>query len=160
MFLKNFKTFLLDNLWSCGRNHRGQLCHGDTEDRIKPQKTSFSTISKISAGWEHSLFQNNKGEIFSCGDNRYGEDGLPYLNATQITPSRIPHAPPNIAQFVCGFYHSLLLDSEGTVFSVGENAEGQLGLGHDTNQNELNTIPNIPPIKTISCMCEFKLLFD
>ena len=39
-----------DDLWSCGRNNFGQLCHGDTEDRSKPQQTSFSNISKISAG--------------------------------------------------------------------------------------------------------------
>ena len=146
-----------DNLWSCGRNQRGQLCHGDMEDRIIPQKTSFSTISKISAGWEHSLFQNYKGEIFACGGNRYGQCGLRHFNATQITPSRIPNAPPKIAQFVCGFSHSLFLDSEGNVFSVGDNAS-QLGLG--TNQNELTKIPNIPPIKTISCLSTSCYLID
>ena len=88
MFLKNFKIFLLfflflvtliithdDNFWSCGRNEFGQLCLGDTEDRSKPQKTSFSNISKISAGCDHSLFQNDKGEIFSCY-NHHGQCGL------------------------------------------------------------------------------------
>ena len=58
------------NLWSCGSNEYGQLCHGDTEDRLKPQKTSFLNISKISVGWYHSLFQNDKGEIFACGNNK------------------------------------------------------------------------------------------
>ena len=54
--------------------------------QLKPQKTSFSTISKISAGSnqliflrcsDHSLFQNNNGEIFACGNNtdRNGECG-------------------------------------------------------------------------------------
>ena len=70
------------------------------------------------------------------------------------------------------------------VYSVGANECGQLGLGHKTNQNVLNKISNIPPIKIISCvnaitpslisqftfsfvcgspkfiMCEYKLLFD
>ena len=62
-----------DNLWSWGKNKYGQLCHGDAEGRSKPQKTSFSNIAKISAGYSHSLFQNNKGEIFSCGDNDKGQ---------------------------------------------------------------------------------------
>ena len=31
---------------------------------MKPQKTSFSNISKISAGYDHSLFQNNKEQYF------------------------------------------------------------------------------------------------
>ena len=53
------------DLWSCGYNNYGQLCLGNKKDHLKPQKTSFSNISKIATGYYHSLFQNNKGEIFS-----------------------------------------------------------------------------------------------
>ena len=149
-----------DNLWSCGGNHLGQLCHGDKEARSNPQKTSFSNISNISAGCYHSLFQNNKGEIFSCGFNEYGQCGLGHFNENEITPSLIPNLPSNIVHFVCGNHQSLFLDSEGNVFSVGDNEEGQLGLGHNTNQNVLNKIPNIPPIKTISCVSRSCYLID
>ena len=148
------------NLWSWGRNENGQLCHGDAEDRSKPQKTPFSNISKISAGYSHSLFQNDKGEIFACGYNNSGECGFGHFNHPQITPSLIPNAPSNIVQFVCGFDHNLLLDSEGNVYSVGNNHNGQLGLGHNTNQNVLNKIPNIPPIKVISCVSSSSYLID
>ena len=150
-----------DNLWSWGRNHLGQLCHLDNEEnRSKPQQTSFLNISKISAGYDHSLFQNNKGEIFACGYNAYGQCGLGHFNVIQITPSLILNLPPNIVHFVCGFQHSLFLDSEGNVFSVGNNEEGQLGLGHNTDQNELKKIPNIPPIKIISCVNASSYLID
>ena len=37
-------------------------------------------------------------------------------------------------------------------YSVGNSNCGSLGLGHYTNQNELNKIVNIPPIKIISCV--------
>ena len=109
------------NLWSCGRNNFGQLCHGDTEDRSKPQKTFFSNISKISAGLYHSLLQNDAGEIFSCGENEWGQCGLGHFNDPQIIPSFNPDTPSNIVHFVCGAYHNLFLDSEGNVFSVGDN---------------------------------------
>ena len=148
-----------DNLWSCGKNDQGQLCLGDKENRSKPQKTSFSTISKISAGRMHSLFQNNNGEIFACGNNRWGQCGLGHCEDPQITPSLFRNAPSNIVQFFCGGYHNLFLDSEGNVFSVGLN-EGQLGLGHNINQNELTKIPNIPPIKIISCVSGSSYLID
>ena len=147
-------------MWSCGRNSYGQLCHGDTEDRLKPQKTSFSNIIKISAGSHHSLFQNNNGEIFSCGYNQFGQCGLGHFNHPQITPSLIPNAPSNIVQFVCGSNNSLFLDSEGNVYSVGFNYHGQLGLGHNTNQNVLSKIVNIPPIQTISCIHPSCYLID
>ena len=148
------------NLWSCGRNDYGQLCHGNRQSCLLAQKTSFSNISKILGGGAHSLFQNNKGEIFVCGYNNVGQCGLGHFNSPQITPSLIPNAPSNIIQFVCGSLHCLFLDSEGNVFSVGYNEFGQLGLGHNRNQNELNKIPNIPPIKIISCVGASCYLID
>ena len=148
------------NLWSCGRNDNGQLCLGNTEGCSKPQKTSFSNISKISSGWRHSLFQNNKGEVFVCGDNQFGQCGLGHFNNPQITPNLIPNLPSNIVHFVCGNLSSLFLDSEGNVYSVGFNAQGQLGLGHNTNQNVLKRILNIPPIKIISCVGASCYLID
>ena len=149
-----------DNLWSCGRNDRGQLCHGDKEGRSTPQKTSFSNISKISTGYLHSLFQNYKGELFGCGNNYGGQCGLGHCNSPQVTPSLILNAPSNIVHFVCGSSQSLFLDSEGNVFPVGDNFFGQLGLGPIRYQHVLNKIPNIPPIKIISCVHTSCYLID
>ena len=147
-------------LWSCGFNDFAQLCLGNKNSQKKPQKTSFSNISKISAGFHHSLFQNNKGEIFACGYNLSGQCGLGHFNDPQITPSLILNAPANIVQFVCGCRQSLFLDSEGNVYSVGDNFYGELGLGHNTNQDVLNKIPNVPPIQTISCVDSSSYLAD
>ena len=143
-----------------------ELCLGKQWDQTtRFQKTSFSNISKISASYNHSLFQNDKGEIFACGANKWGQCGLGHFNHPQITPSLIPNVPSNIVQFVCGNYHSLFLDSEGNVFCVGDNFFGQLGLAHKTNQNDtsqnvLNKISNIPPIKIISCGFSSSYLID
>ena len=148
------------NLWSCGANSYGQLCHGNKGDRLFPQKTPFSNISKISAGYFHSLIQNKNGEIFSCGDNLDGQCGLGHFNHPQIIPSLVLNLPSNIVHFVCGSSHSLFLDAEGNVFSVGDNLHGQLGLGNNTNENVLNKIPNIPPINIISCVYASSYLID
>ena len=148
------------NLWSFGFNNFGQLCLGNEESQIKPRQTSFSNIFKISTGSHHSLFQNDKGEIFSCGYNGQGECGLGHFESPQITPSLILNAPLNMVQFVCGGSQSLFLDSEGNVYSVGYNGYGSLGLGHNTNQNVLNKISKIPPIKTISCVNPSCYLID
>ena len=112
------------------------------------------------AGYLHSLFENNNREIFGCGNNNCGACGLGHFNDPQITPSLIPNLPSNIVQFVCGYNHSLFLDSEGNTFSVGGNTFGQLGLGHNTKQNELNKIPDMPPIKIISCGRTSSFLID
>ena len=148
------------NLWSCGSNYYGQLCLGNVEYQTKPRQTSFSNILKISTGSHHSLFENDKGDLFSCGYNNKGQCGLGHFNHRQITPSLIPNVPPNIVQFSSGYHLSLFLDSEGNVYSVGENAYGSLGLGHKRNQNVLNKIVNIPPIQTISCIGASCYLID
>ena len=132
----------------------------DNDYDDKPQKTSFSNISKISAGSYHSLFQNNKGEMFACGYNQSGECGLGHFNHPQITPSLILNVPSNIVKFVCGYNQNLFLDCEGNVYSVGDNEYGQLGLGNNTNQNVLKKIPNIPPIKIISSVNASSYLID
>ena len=148
------------NLWSCGNNNFGQLCLGNKEGQLKPQKTSYSNILAISTGFLHSLFKNDKGEIFGCGYNMHGQCGLGHVNHPQIRPSLILSAPPNIVQFICGGHQSLFLDSEGNVYSTGYNQYGSLGLGHNTDQNVLNKIPNIPPIQTISCVSASCYLID
>ena len=145
------------NLWGCGYNGEGQLFLNNKETpQLKFRQTSFSNITKISAGYRHSLLQNNKGEIFGCGKNEYGQLGLGHVNNPQVTVSPIPNQPENIVHFCCGFQQSYFLDCEGNVFSVGYNSYGNLGLGHNTNQNTLNKILNIPPIQSISsirCSC-------
>ena len=141
------------NLWSSGNNSYGQLCFKNQRDQPpKFQKTSYTNISKVSCGSYHSLFQNSKGEIFSCGYNKNGELGLGHYNHPQLTPELIPSLPPNIRDFICGNTHSLFLDSDGNVFSVGNNINGQLGLELYSNTlNVMKKISNIPPIHTISC---------
>ena len=90
------------------------------------------------------------------GANADGALGFGHFDDSHV-PTLIPNLPSNIVQFICGAFHSLFLDAEGNVFSVegnvffvGLNQVGQLGLGHNTNQNVLNQIPNIPPIKFIA----------
>ena len=147
-------------LWSCGNNNYGQLCLGNQKDQKTFTQTFFSHISKISAGMFHSLFQNYKGEIFSCGHNSDGRCGLGHFRDVQIKPTLIPNLPLNIVEFICGGLHNLFLDWEGNVYSVGYNRNGQLGLGHNENQNVLNQIPNIPPIQSIFCTSSSSYLID
>ena len=54
-------------------------------------------------------------------DNVDWDINLGRFSESQITPSLIPNAPSKIVEFVCGYCQSLFLDSEGNVFSVGDN---------------------------------------
>ena len=156
-------TLIITNnasLWSVGRNKCWQLCLENKKNQTKPQQTSYSNISNISAGAFHSLFQNFDGEVFGCGLNECGNLGLGHYNRLQTIPCLIPNQPQNIIQFCCGVSHSLFLDIEGKVYSVGYNMNGALGIGNYKNQNLLNQIPNIPFIQNISCIGDNSFLID
>ena len=146
------------NLWSCGCNNFAQLCLGNKESQCKPQKTAFSNILKISVGGNYSMFQIDTGEIFGCGYNSSGELALGTFETPQVTPVLISNLPSDIVDFVCGYSHNLFLDSEGNVYSCGENCYGQLG--HNKNQYVVNQIPNIPPIQSISIVLYSSFLID
>ena len=110
---------------------------------------------------ESFIISKRQRRNISCGNNEVGQCGSRHFGMDpQITPSLILKAPSNIVQFVCGYQHSLFLDSEGNVFSVGYNYYGSLGLGHFSSQNVLSKIPNIPLIQTISCANESCYLID
>ena len=149
-------TLLIDydkNLWSVG-NDCGQLALGTRVTNNKPNQTSFTNISKISGGYCFTMFQNETGEIYSCGNNSHGELGWETSKtnfADKYQIYQIYNQPPNIVQFCCGFYHSLFLDDEGKVFGVGTTTYGRLGTGNHDGFSQMIQIPNIPPIKIILC---------
>ena len=148
-----------DNLWSFGRNDYGQLCLGNnTYYKSSPQQTAFSDIVRVSAGY-HSLFQNDKDEIYGCGSTTFEQLAFRNKNS-QITVSKYKNHPPNIIQFCSGYDHLLFLDSEGNVFSIGANQHGNLGLGDTKNRKVFTQIANIPPIRTISCVGHSSYLID
>lgn len=155
-----FIASVQDELWAVGNNSFGQLCNGKSFNISTPEKTKYSNISNISAGYYHSIFQNYNGELFGCGNNEYGQLGFGHFDAFQTNVQMLPNHPSNIIQFCCGSYHSLFLNNDGKVFSVGYNQEGELGLGNDTNQAILHQIPNIPPILFISCTRSSSYLLD
>lgn len=149
------------NLWSVGDNEKGQLCLENNIDQLKPQQTSFSNINQIAAGDQFSLFQNYEKEIFGCGSNLEGQLGLGYSCSEEITVCKLPiPSSLKIIQFSCGKSHSLFLDMDGIVFSVGYNNRGNLGLGCYKDKDKLTQIPNIPPISYISCMDNRSYLLD
>ena len=66
----------------------------------------------------------------------------------------------NIKMIDCSAYHVLYLDFDGSVFSFGENYQGQLGLGKNYNKFSKVYIPqkiDIPLCKQIACGSFFSI---
>jgi alpha-tubulin suppressor-like RCC1 family protein len=108
---------------------------------IRTFYNSSIKITEISAGQSHSLFLTSEGHVYSCGNNDKGQLGLDSTDL-QKTPTLIEkyydseepityttYTNIKITEISCGVVHSLFLTSEGSVYSCGNNKNGELGLG-------------------------------
>ena len=141
-------------LWSFGKNDCGQLCLGYSSSTVAtPTKSEFSYVGWISAGVNFTLFQTSDGQIYECG-----YDGV---NGNACTSPRIiPDLPLNIKYFSSGWRHSIFLDIEGNVYSVGNNRYDQCGQGGVDGSSVITKILNIPVMVTISAGRFHSMMID
>lgn len=130
-------------VYGVGGNWNGQLGDGTTVDRITPVQTKISKaiegrfIIQIASGSIFTMLLDSNGKVYGMGGNGYGQlgDGTTSsrfepvsIDDTEILFGKI------IVQISCGYYHTMLLDSNGYVYGVGFNFYGQLGDGSNVNK--------------------------
>jgi alpha-tubulin suppressor-like RCC1 family protein len=139
-----YSTIILlknNELWTCGNNTYGQLGFGDTTDRniftlvTKPSNMT-SNIKDISCGGYHSSLLLENNELWTCGNNTYGQLGLgDKINRstfTQVTKPATMTSP--IKYITSGVYYTVLLCEDSSLWVVGNNNYGQLGFGDTTDR--------------------------
>ena len=128
------------DLYSWGWNGQGQLGNGTNTDSNVPLPVRTAgtpmagkKIIQTAIGVTHSMALDSEGKVYSWGANDQGQLGngtatnsnLPVEVKTEGTPM----AGKKIIQTAIGVTHSMALDSEGKVYSWGENVNGLLGTG-------------------------------
>ncbi|XP_059613989.1 RCC1-like G exchanging factor-like protein [Phlebotomus argentipes] len=90
-------------------------------------------IVSIAAGRAHAILLSEDGEVFSMGNNAYGQLGREIIEEEDYVKSHIIHRFRVPDEHVCGVYcgqdHTMLLTKSGKVFSCGWAADGQTGSG-------------------------------
>jgi len=119
------------SLWGMGRNNSGELGDSTLNNTNRPKQLVTSSVTAIAAGDNHSLFIMSDGSLWGMGDNYYGQlgDGTYSTNAPYGTnqPERI--VAGNVTAIAGGGQHSLFLMSDGSLWAMGFNNDGQLGDG-------------------------------
>jgi hypothetical protein len=125
----------VQTLWGWGSNGRGQLGDGTLTDRYTPTKASGLTgVTAVAFGWEHALAVKSDGTVWAWGGNGYSQLGIgtndydPHPN-----PVRVPGLR-GMTGVAGGWYHSLAVKQDGTVWGWGQNGSGQLGDGTNTDR--------------------------
>jgi alpha-tubulin suppressor-like RCC1 family protein len=133
-------------VWAAGggsANNFGQLGNGTTTDSWTPVQvltsSGLTNASEIGAGFAHSLAVQGSGAsatAYAWGYNVYGQLGN-NTTTNSSTPVQVKDAPgtgylTNVKTVTGGYYHSLALLNDGTVWAWGYNGYGQLGNGNTT----------------------------
>ena len=119
-------------LWSWGLNNYGQLGQGDQSARMTPTQIGVETNwSKVAIGNQHSMAIKKDGTLWSWGDNDVGVLGQNSAVARILQPGQIG-ALTTWADVIAGIGFGLATKTDGTLWSWGGNAYGELGYGDRT----------------------------
>jgi len=147
-----------DILYTFGKGTYGAL--GDGIDAVhsvsRPHELTIANAVKISAGNLFSLVLTSDNKLYAFGNANNGRLGDYEVSAHNLTvPTRITHfdsIQPNIKDISCGYYTSLVLLANGTVYCFGAAGYGMCG-DKNTSYHDVVIpfrIPDLPPVAQIS----------
>jgi alpha-tubulin suppressor-like RCC1 family protein len=121
-------------VWAWGYNVDGEVGSGGTAPAVTSpvQVVGLAGVVAIAGGRYHSLAVRSDGSVWAWG---YNSDGQLGNGVTSTSPTPVPTRVPGsngIVSVAGGGFHSLALRSDGTVWSWGDNFNGQLGDGSTT----------------------------
>jgi hypothetical protein len=114
-------------LWAWGRNVNGQLGDGTVLPRLAPVKIGTDTWTAVAAGDTHSMARRSDGTLWTWGGNATGQLGNGAVAGPDVlAPAQI--GTQSWASVSAGGGHSAAIRADGTLWTWGDNAAGQLGL--------------------------------
>jgi alpha-tubulin suppressor-like RCC1 family protein len=123
------------SVWSFGYGADGQLGHGpDTlGDQLVPKRLACfhdTKVERASVGDRHTLLVTEGGVLYSFGTGESGQLGDGDGVGRVMTPQPVAAmAGVKVSRVAAGYEHSLVIAAEGSVYSFGSGASGQLGTG-------------------------------
>jgi alpha-tubulin suppressor-like RCC1 family protein len=140
----NSTFFIKDGgLWAAGYNYYGELGLGDRENRpvFTRVESAGGDVKTVSAGARHTVILKNDGSVWAAGYNFNGQLGL---GNTEDKSSfvRIEGAGTGLIAAAAGNYHTVILKGDGSVWTAGQNYQGQLGFGGRENRLTFTQAPD------------------
>ncbi|KAF8250271.1 RCC1/BLIP-II [Wilcoxina mikolae CBS 423.85] len=114
---------------------------------LKPDLSYLEKVTDIAAGRDHLLVLTSRGRVFSSASafqypdrGQMGIPGLTYNTRPAGKPYDILQEitalkDHKISQIAAGDYHSVVLSTQGKIFTFGDNVHGQLGFEYNPDTN-------------------------
>ncbi|XP_077974399.1 alsin-like isoform X2 [Styela clava] len=141
-------------VWTWGENSNGELGMADLLDRFHPvcvKTLSQRGVVKIKCGSHHTLALTSNSEVYSWGNNKYGQLG--HNNPNTSSPMKIEYKD-RIWDISAGRHHTLLLvdeiSDEPNIIVCGFDEESNTGPIHPLKLNEKKN-PNRWKLRPVEC---------
>ncbi len=125
------------SLWGMGNNGAGQLGpNADPYAQDIPIEIGASNVTAVAEGNTFTLFIESDGSLWGMGENPYGQLGLgpAYVGEHNGTHVPLQIVASNVVAVATGYSHSLFIKSDGSLWGMGNNADGELGDGTYSNR--------------------------
>ena len=144
------------DMYSWGMQTYGELAHEPSMLDTPTKVTTVSNIVAFACGSNHTVCLDADGNIFTCGDGRFGQLGFVVIdNPFYCTNTLQKVKIPTIKQVSCGLNFTVCLADNGDLYSFGCNDCGQLGLGNTENYFSPKKIETITDIQFVECGSTF-----
>jgi alpha-tubulin suppressor-like RCC1 family protein len=156
-------------VYSWGFNEDGQLGLGDQYDRFRPFLVSYLTVKvkDVEAGYYHSAAITEEGALYTWGANPDGRLFRPPIRIRyqkfkcDTVPTKV-HDLADVASLSLGKTHSILLTTEGIVYTAGTNNHGELGANPNAEMEQaffrVATFSGVLKGKSVGCGDSFSLV--
>ena len=91
-------------------------------------KLILKNVKEVSVGKNHSLIVKTDNSLFACGNNHYNQYGDANGNRGQKAVAPSVFVMDNVRTAQAGHNYSLILKTDNTLWTVGDNKFGQLGI--------------------------------
>ncbi|KAJ3449068.1 regulator of chromosome condensation [Anaeramoeba flamelloides] len=140
-------------VYGWGQNEYKQLGFISNKKEVKKptliEPLKEQNIEQICCGGHCSFFLDKTTNVlFGCGDSRNGKLGKPEIIEDYTYIQKLHENVANV--FGCQSEHTLMLKTDGELYSFGFNYDGELGLGHRINALTPTQIKLEFPVEDIS----------
>ncbi|XP_023805502.1 X-linked retinitis pigmentosa GTPase regulator [Oryzias latipes] len=142
-------------LFMFGSNNWGQLGLGSKLTVNKPtcvKALKSERIKLVACGRNHTLICTAKGQVYACGGNSEGQLGLgDWEEKTSFQRVEFFDSQGAIQMLAAGSNTSAALTVSGKLFMWGDNSEGQIGLGKESQASSPQEVGVGRPVSWVSC---------
>ena len=143
-----------NSLWSVGNGEDGQVGTGEYTIAHNGFKQVATDVEQVCCGKNFSIMKKIDGSVWFTGNDTYwlisSSSGMTYSSFQQITTMQ----GEDVLDVTCGALHVFYREKTETgrvnVWSMGENGDGQLGIGSTSDAKSFNQITQAP-MSIVSC---------